>query len=45
MLSFINRSKGSFLSGFGDDIIKEISNQNMPIREIKSLKIVENELD
>ena len=41
----INRSKGPFLSGFGNDIINEISNHNMPEREIKSLKIVENELD
>mgnify|MGYP000070647669 FL=1 len=41
----INRSKGPFLSGFGNDIINEISNHNMPEREIKSLRIVENELD
>ncbi|MDA9144938.1 hypothetical protein N9N78_00225 [Candidatus Thioglobus sp.] len=41
----INGSKGAFLSGFRDDVIREISNHNMPIKEIKSLKIIDIEPD
>ena len=41
----INKSKGPFLSSFRDDVINQISDHNMPTREIKSIKIVENEQD
>ena len=40
----INRSKGTFLSKLGQEIINTISEHNMPIRKIKSIEIVESEV-
>ena len=40
----INKSKGSFLSELGHEIINTLSEHNMPIRKIKSIEIVESEL-
>jgi len=39
----IKGTKGSLLSKLNDDIINLISEQNMPIRKIKSIKIIEIE--
>ena len=39
----INKSKGSFLSELGHEIINTLSEHNMPIRKIKSIEIVESE--
>ena len=40
----INKSKGSFLSELGHEIINTLSEHNMPIRKIKSIEIVESEV-